>query len=149
MPQIFIALIITFATLTFSACNSSATTTETPIADYTKVRTMSAFYEGFLSEHRGQPPKNEQTFRDYLNKKQENLQKAGLTIDQMFVSPRNDKPLQWVYGSTPPVYRQNNMICYAYESESTSGKRLVLGGRGMVAELDESQFKTVFPNAKS
>jgi hypothetical protein len=144
--QILIALISPFAILAVAGCNSSnGDTGDAVAADYGKVRTMTGFYEGYLSEHRGQPPANEQAFRDYLNSKQQNLQTAELTVDQMFLSPRDGKPLKWVYGRKPPVWRQNNMICYAYESEPVGGKRIVIGGRGMVAELDETQFKTVFP----
>jgi hypothetical protein len=106
---------------------------------------MTGFYEGYLRENRNQPPANEQAFRDFLNSKQENFQKAGVTIEQLFVSPRDGKPLKWVYGKKPPIWREINMTCYAYEAEPVGGKRLVLGGRGMTVELDEAQFKQVFP----
>jgi hypothetical protein len=115
-----------------------------PVADYSKVRMMASYYEGFLSQHRNQAPPSEQAFRDYINSKQADFQE-GFTTEQMFVSPRSGKPLKWVYGRRPPVYRQNNMTCYAYEAEPVDGKRLVLGGRGMVAEIEESQFRSIFP----
>jgi hypothetical protein len=108
---------------------------------------MAGFYEAFLRDHHGQPPANEQAFRDYLNGKQENFQNAGITIDQMFVSPRDGKSLKWVYGRKPPVLRQNNMTCYAFEAEPVAGKRLVIGGRGMYIELDDAQFRSAFPNS--
>jgi hypothetical protein len=134
--------------LALSGCGSSGGAETSPDGDYSKVRTMIGFYEGYLSDHRGQAPANEQAFRDYLNSKQENLQKAGITVDQMFVSPREGKPLKWAYGKKPPVLKQNNMTCYAYEADPVAGKRLVIGARGMSAEIDESQFQTLFPNTK-
>jgi len=137
------------AVLTLAGCGSSSGGAETgPDIDYSKVRIMVGFYEGYLREHRGQPPANEQALRDFLNGKQENFQKAGITVDQMFVSPRDGMPLKWVYSRTPPVWRQNNMTCYAYEAEPVAGKRLVIGGRGMSAEIDDSQFRIQFPNTK-
>ena len=111
-------------------------------ADYTRVRMMTGFYEGYLAEHRN-PPRNEQAFREYLAKKQDQLEKAGLSMEEMFASPRNGKPLMWVYGGKPPV-GPNGMNYYAYEKEPVNGKRLVLGGRGMYEEIDETRFKAVF-----
>jgi hypothetical protein len=118
-----------------------------PVADHSRVRTMTDFYQSYLSANRNQAPKDEAAFRAYLVTKQEQFQKAGLTVDQMFTSPRNGKPLKWVYGKSPPLWRQTGMTCFGYEAEPTNGKRLVIGGRGMFDELDESQFRTVFPNS--
>jgi hypothetical protein len=119
-----------------------------PVADYSKVRSITAFYEAYLGEHRGQPPQDEQAFRAYLATKQDRLQKVGLTVEQMFVSPRNGKPLAWVYGMSPPLWRQTGITCYGYEAEPSNGKRLVIGSRGMYDEMDQSQFKSVFPKAQ-
>jgi hypothetical protein len=120
---------------------------EEQLADYSKVRSMTGLYDGYLKEHRGKPPANEQAFRDYLNSKQQMLQETGMTADELFVSPRGDKPLKWAYGRQLPVWRQNGMTCYAYEVEPVEGKRLVIGGRGIVVEMDDAQFKSVFPNS--
>lgn len=134
--------------LGFAGCGPDySDAVEEPLADYSKVRMMIGFYEGYLQDHRGRAPANEQAFRDYLSGKQDVLQQVGLTVDQMFVSPRGDKPLKWAYGRKPPVARQNGMTCYAYEAEPVAGKRLVIGGRGMVVEMDETQFRSVFPKS--
>jgi hypothetical protein len=117
-----------------------------PAVDSNRLRMMAGFYEGYLGNHRNQPPPNEHAFRDYLTSKQESLQKAGLTVGDMFVSPRNGMPIQWVYGRRLPFVRQKDMTCYGYEKEPVDGKRLVVGGRGMFEELDETQFRSVFPN---
>jgi hypothetical protein len=130
--------------LTVSGCGGSV---NMPPADplAPKVRNMTVLYEGYMKDHRGKPPANEQAFREYLNGKPEMLQNVGMATDQMFVSPRGDKPFKWVYGSAPPVWRQNGMTCYGYEAEPVAGKRLVLGGRGMAVEVDDAQFRTIFP----
>jgi hypothetical protein len=123
----------------------SSGSSEPPAADYGRVRTMTSFYEAYLSEHRNQPPPGEQAFRDFLNIKQENFQKAELKIDEMFVSPRNSTPMQWIYGRKAPFLRQNGMACYAYETQPVGGKRLLIGSRGMFIEMDETQFRSLFP----
>ena len=60
------------------------------------IRVMGSTYESYLRERNGQPPKDEKTFRQYLATKQDELAKAGLTVDGMFVSPRSGKPLTWI-----------------------------------------------------
>jgi hypothetical protein len=116
-----------------------------PVADHRKVRLMTEFYESYLNSNRRQTPKDEAAFRTYLTTKQEQLEKAGLTVDQMFTSPRDGRPMKWVYGVTPPQWRQGGFICYGYEAEPTAGKRLVVGSRGMFNEIDESQFRSLIP----
>jgi hypothetical protein len=115
-------------------------------ADYSKVRAMGDFYSEYLADHRGQPPKDEQAFRDYLNTKQEQLKNVGLTVDDMFKSPRGEGPLAWVYGKKPPV-GSSGITYVAYERVPISDKRLVIGARGMYEQLDEAQFRKVFPDA--
>jgi hypothetical protein len=116
------------------------------VADYGKVRAMGGMYGMYMGKHKGQAPPNEQAFREWLNTKQDPLQQAGLTVDQMFVSPRNGQPLEWVYGRKPPT-SPSGMTCIAYEKTPVGGKRLVLATRGMYEEMDESQFSKVFPKA--
>jgi len=114
--------------------------------DYNKVRAMGDFYGAYLADHRGQPPKDESTFREYLNGKQEALQKAGLTVDGMFKSPRNDEPFVWVYGKKPPV-GSSGVTYFGYERRPFDSTRLVVGSRGSYERLDDSQFRKAFPDA--
>lgn len=141
----FVRLVTVFGMLALAGCGGGGSG-EAPVADYGRTRAMGGFYEAYLSAQRGQPPANEQVFRDFLNTKQENLQKAGLTIDAMFVSPRNGKPLTWVYGKVLPKDPKSGITYFAYESEPEDGKRLVIGGRGVYEEMDEARFRSVFPN---
>jgi hypothetical protein len=117
------------------------------LAEYEKVRPMSDMYGEYLTSHGNQPPKDEPTFRAYLTSKQDLIQKLGLTIDQMFISPRSDQPLAWVYGMRPPT-GVSGFQYFAYEKTPVGGKRLAIGARGMFEELDEAQFKKIFPNVK-
>jgi hypothetical protein len=108
-------------------------------------RVMIDLYNTYLQEHNNRPPPNEQEFRAFITERQDRLAKAGMTIDQMFVSPRSSGPLGWVYGSRLPT-DQRGVAYFAYETTPVDGKRLVLAPRG-TAEMDETQFRTVFPNA--
>jgi hypothetical protein len=129
--------------LALAGCSASSGSQTVSGVDYAKVRNMTEFYNGYLSSHRNQPPANEQAFRSYLDTKQDALQKLGLTADDILKSPRNGKPLQWIYGKMPQS--RGGVTYLAYESESVEGKRLVLGTRGMYEEMEETKFKTVFP----
>jgi hypothetical protein len=113
-------------------------------SDTAKLRAMQSLYQQFMSQHNEQPPRDEQEFRDFINTKQDQLQKAGLTVDQVFVSPRGG-PMNWNYG-TNPAGGQRGSTYFAYESEPTDGKRLVIAARG-VSEMDETQFREAIPGA--
>lgn len=110
------------------------------------IPSMAEFYGEYLTAHRNQAPKDEQEFRAFLATKSEQLEKAHLTLDAMFVSPRGSTPLLWVYSGKPPGGPMG-MSFYAYEQTPTDGKRLVIGARGIREEMDEARFKAVFPKA--
>ena len=73
------------------------------------------------------------------------MEQSGLSLDQMFVSPRNGEPLVWVYGKSPPS--ANGMTFIAYEKSSTDGQRFVLATGGMHEVMDDAQFRRLFPDA--
>jgi hypothetical protein len=126
-----------------TACNSELTSTSK--IDDVRVRTMEGMYGAYLADHNNQPPRDEAAFRTYLETKQENLKRAGLMVDEMFVSPRGGGPLDWGYGKKPP--RDNLGVTYvAYERAPVNGKRLVIAARGAYKEMDEAQFRKIFPN---
>jgi hypothetical protein len=109
-------------------------------------RAMEGFYNAYLDAHNNQPPKDEQAFRQFLETKQDFLTKSGLTTDKMFASPRNGKPLKWVYGK--PQKSSDGITLLAYEAEPADGTRLILGTRGMLDIMDEAKFHGIFPNAR-
>ena len=130
--------------LVLTGCGGGASTTTSNV-DYAKVRAMSAFYERFMNEHRSQPPKDEQEYRDFLASKASELEGAGLSVDEMFASPRGG-PITWVYGRLP-ASSHAGMTYIAYETTPVDGKRLAIAMRGMFEEMDETKFKTAFPAA--
>ena len=98
----------------------------------------------YLADHKNQAPPNEQAFREYLGTKEDNLRKSGISIDAMFTSPRDGEPLVWVYGRKPPA-GPAGMTYLGYEKTPVDGKRLVIATRGMYDQIDETQFRKLFP----
>ena len=131
--------------LALAGCGGGGGTRVAGGIDFTKARAMPGLYGAYLREHKNQPPPNEQAFRDYLGTKQEALERAGLSLEAMFVSPRNGQPLVWIFGRKLPT-GQGGMEFIAYEKTPVDGKRLVIATRGMFEEMDEARFRTVFPN---
>jgi hypothetical protein len=139
----FETVVLLAMALSASGCGRKALSSG---VDFKKVRAMGDFYSAYVADHRGQPPKDEQAFREYLTSKQEALQKAGLNVDDMFKSPRGDGLLVWIFGKRPPV-SSSGITYFAYEKAPVDGKRLVIGSRGGYEHLDEAQFRKAFPNA--
>jgi hypothetical protein len=134
--------------ISLAGCSHAASTTDQKTGvDYKLVSAMANLYNSYLGEHNGQAPKDEQSFRQFLQTKDEVLTKEGLTVDKMFVSPRNDKPLKWVYGK-PPAASSLGITVIGYEAEPTDGQRMIFGARGEYQLIDEAKFHSALPNAK-
>jgi hypothetical protein len=134
--------------IALAGCSRAATTAEDKsVVDYKLTSVMANLYNGYLGEHSGQPPKDEQPFRQFLQTKEEILTKSGLTVDKMFVSPRNGKPFNWVYGR-PLAASTIGITMIGYEAEPSDGQRMILGGRGEYQLVDEAKFHAAYPNAK-
>jgi hypothetical protein len=129
-----------------AACNARSPTTSNEGINIKTVRVMGDLYAQYVIEHRNQTPPNEAAFREFLSSKEEILQKVGLTVDTMFVSPRNGQSLSWIYKSVPPKSDMGIMF-FGYETAPSDGKRLVISNRGMYELMDDAKFRTVFPNA--
>jgi hypothetical protein len=113
--------------------------------DYGNIRSVSAMYDLYMQEHKGKTPADEQDFRAFMQTNQDILDKTGRTIDEIMTSPRSSEPFVMVY-ARPPM-RSKSMSYIGYEKTPVDGKRLVIGLRGMYEELDEAEFKKLFPDA--
>jgi hypothetical protein len=114
--------------------------------DYQTLRFASGMYEIYLNEHGGKAPPDEQSYRSFVESKQDVLERMERTSDQLLSSPRTGEPLAFVYGKKPPK-APNGGSYVAYEKAPVNGKRVVIGGRAGYEEMDEAQFKKVFPGA--
>jgi hypothetical protein len=115
------------------------------------LRPLGILYGQYISQHRGQAPKNETEFRAFIK----SLKPAQLAAvagsrdaDSLFVSTRDQKPYVVIYGKAqgPPGPAGSPVV--AYEQEGRGGKRFVGNSLGAVEELDEATFKQRVPGAK-
>lgn len=145
--QGFGRLVLALVVLSLAGCGGGGAgpTSDQSDEDGAKWQAMGTLYGDYLTANNKQPPKDEQTFRQFLGTKQDALEQAGITLDEMFVSPRG-QPLKWIYGQTP---RMNlvGMPVAAYEAQPVDGKRLVITARGVYDVMDESRFRELFPQA--
>ena len=123
----------------------SSTSSGLGTAEYQRLLSTTTLYGMYQSEHGGKTPPTEQAFREFIESKSDVLQRINKTPDELLTSPRNGMPLVFVYGKRPP--RANGMTYLGYEKSSVDGKRLVIGPRGVYEEIDEAQFKKIFPDA--
>lgn len=130
-----------------AGCSGGVKDAKPDTGDTGAIRAMSAAYGEYLQEHRNTPPKNEEEFRSFLATRQEELQESGLTIDEVFESPRNGEAFEWVYGRRPPAGPMG-MMFIGYEKTPVDGKRLVIATRGMHELMDGAKFRSVFPDAE-
>lgn len=110
-------------------------------------RARANLYSAFMTAHKRQSPKSEAEFRQFLATQQPKLEQAGLTVDQMFISPRNNEALEWVYGKRPPM-AAGGLTILGYEKSAKDGQRLIVGTRGIHLMMDDAQFKRLFPNTE-
>lgn len=102
---------------------------------------MGDLYVAYLAEHNGAPA-DEAAWRSFLGGKQTDLEEAGLTVDEMFVSPRDGAaPLTWVYGKTPKS--QLGLTIVAFEQAPVDGRRYVVATNGMTDYVEESRFQAM------
>lgn len=132
--------------LVLPGCGGGDSGSESTGLDLESVRARSNVYNLFLAKNRFQPPKDEAAFRQFLSSQQGSLEKSGLTIDEMFVSPRNGETLQWVYGKRLPT--AGGISVFAYETKAVDGQRLLLGDRGAYITVNDAEFKKAFPDAR-
>jgi len=135
----------TIALLVLAGCGQKAAPGAAPVG--TPLKEYASFYEQYLKANKNQPPANEQAFRAFLETKQDQLATAGLTIDQMFQSPRNGSPMTWVYGMKPPSGGYGETYV-AYEQAPVDGTTMVISLRGTQVHMDDAWFRQVFPRAR-
>lgn len=100
---------------------------------------FSTLYARFRIANRGQNPKNENELRSFIESKGSTvLEAAGLSVDDVFVSNRDNEPIVVVYGDKPLICDGQEVI--AYESTSLDGERLVASPTGSAMFVNEATF---------
>jgi hypothetical protein len=123
-------------------CGDSAALKEAREKD--NIRTLARMYGQFMSSHRGNGPKNEQEFKQYLQGRREELAREEITdVDALLVSNRDGEPYVVVYGLVPTRSMTPSGRVVAYEKSGIDGKRMVAYETMAAEELDEARFQTV------
>ncbi len=108
---------------------------------------VAEFYGDYLQYHRGKPPKDEAEFHRYLESRSEDLKLYNVeSPDQLFKSPRDDRPLVIVSGRVvaPPDSPESPWA--AYEQKGIDGKRFAARVRGGIHELSDDEIAQIFSN---
>ncbi len=116
------------------------------------LKPLAILYGQFLSQHRGQPPKNEAEFRGFvksLNPAQLAAMTANREVDSLFISPRDQKPYVVVYGKAKGPAGPGGAPVIAYEQEGKDGRRFVASTMGAIEEVDDATFRQMVPSAKN
>jgi hypothetical protein len=105
-----------------------------------KLRVLGVLYGKYLGMHNGEPPKDEQEFRKFLNDNlATTIKQMGLNkIDEILLSPRDNSPLIVTYGSDD---RESLDRVIAYEEKGVDGTRAIVTARGSVEFLQENEFQ--------
>jgi hypothetical protein len=136
-------IVFGMATVLTVGCASEG---ERVTASRASIPAMVEMYSRFAQDHQGKGPTSEQEFREYVNGQTEKLELMDISADDVFTSPRTGGAFTWVYDGKTPV-GPGGMKVLGYETVPTDGKRLIVGSRGMRDEIDEAEFRKLFPNA--
>jgi hypothetical protein len=119
-------------------------------ADFQARRSMStlaSFYGDYVSAH-GAPPKDEASFRAFLDERAAGIKRIGFeSIDQLLTSPRDGEPLVVIYGTVKAPADSPNTPWAAYERTGVEGKRMAARVRGDVVELTDAEIEKEFSGA--
>ena len=119
-------------------CNSAKK--ETLRKELSHVRIATMLYNKAASDL-GRVPKDEQEFKKVITDAKIDLGPFKVqSIDEIFVSDRDQQPLVIAYGGPPP-----NSDVVVYEQTGVDGKRLIGHRIGMVEEVDEAAFRELVP----
>ncbi len=100
---------------------------------------FSILYARFRIANRGKNPQNEQELRSFIESKGSTvLEAAGLSVDDVFVSDRDNERIVVVYGDKPLMCDGQEVI--AYESTSVDGERLIASPTGSAMYVSEATF---------
>lgn len=124
------------------------TQTASQATEESGLKPLAVFYGRFIAQHRGQPPKDEAEFRQFLGTVgAEELASFNVqNIDQIMTSSRDNQPYVVLYGApTGPAKGPGGAPVIAYEKQGVGGKRFVASNLGGVEEVDEARFKELVP----
>jgi hypothetical protein len=106
---------------------------------HNRLKGVAALYGRYQGKHRGQPPKNQQEFEQYLKSldPQEYATFDATSPGDLFVSPRDGKPFVIKYGTNAgPPGADGSTPIIAHEAPSEGSAPLGVTTMGEIRELD-------------
>lgn len=133
-----LAATVVLATTTIGC--STAKESEDVAAQRANLQGLARAYGSYQKRNRGRVPSSEKALRSYIEKNGGPEGYGAETIDEMFISTRDNEPYVVVYKKPKKVV--------AYESVGVDGKRYIADDLGVVQEVDEATFAEMVPDAK-
>jgi hypothetical protein len=106
-------------------------------------------YGMFVSSHGGRTPKNVDEFRKYIEKKTTAAELERLkakNVGELFVSPRDGKPLRMItYSKLPALAGGQPPPVVFHEEVGQQGNRAIVYLGGSTQTVDEATLQTLLP----
>ena len=131
-------MLLTFAA-TLTGCGT-VTESEDVAELRSNMQSLAAAYGSYTKQNRGRAPKDEKRFRAWIEKNGGAEVFEAQSVDEMFVSSRDNEPYVVVYGKPKQVI--------AYEAVGVEGSRYIADNLGVVQEVDEATFAEMVPDAE-
>lgn len=143
-----LALLVISASLLI-ACGCTKNQKQSAPQETSSLKSLAIVYGRYLGTHRGEPPADEASFKQFIQSLPPEQLAAMKATDtaQLFTSARDHEPYVVIYGKPtgPPGPAGSPVI--AYERTGVEGKRFVASSIGAVEEVDEARFKQLVPQA--
>lgn len=107
------------------------------------LRTLISFYNA-AGRAQGAAPKSEEQLKAYIEAEGKDvLSRLEISsVDELFVSERDEQPFVVFYGKKPKGVRPDVV---AYEKSGVDGSRRVGFDLGMIQEFNETEFREIVP----
>jgi hypothetical protein len=114
--------------------------------DDSRIKELTTTYAMYMNLKGARPPANEADFKAFISESGDALLKSAEvgTVDELFVSPRDNEPYVIAYGSEAAKMLSRGGVVI-YERSGKDGRRLVGNRGGFVNELDDAEFRRLVP----
>jgi hypothetical protein len=113
----------------------------------TAIASVARLYGEYLATHNNKPPRNEQSFREYLTQLSNEQRTAmGLSdLEKGLTSPRDGKPFKFQFGSAYGRIEYLDSTIVVYEQVGADGTVMAADSYGAVFTIPEAEAKQVLP----
>ena len=137
-----LALVVAAGAVVAAGCGSGVKQSEPQDPATARMKTLAVVYGRYVARHRGQLPTDKTALKTFMRTEGKELvaERAVTNIDELFVSPRDGKPLVVTYANAAAGRQMKPDMVVAYEATGVGGMRMIAFSRGTVVEADQSTF---------